>query len=196
MSLTLLVIEDDDGIRDNLVELLTIYGEDMIFDRVWGVSSGREALEFLKTNAPSLILCDLGLPDLSGEDVLREIRANPGTAFIPFVFLTANPSQQAKGMALGADDYISKPFNIDNLLSRIRNVISKYQKIQERGKQFFVAALPVDAILDGSLTTIHTNAQLILLDDSISQDTRQLVQTILHRSRELATILSTWQKST
>lgn len=196
MALSLVIIEDDAGIRENLIELLTLHcEEDKIFDHVWGFPGGVEALDFLKTHVPSLILCDLGLPDISGEDILREIRANPATTFIPFVFLTANPSQQARGMALGADDYISKPFKIDNLLSRIRGVIAKYQKIQESGKQTFLAALPINAILEGSLTTIHTNAQLILLDDSISQDTRQLVQTILHRSRELATILAAWRKA-
>src|SRR3989344_8032240 len=111
----ILIVEDDPDIQNFLKDFL----KENDF-HVKSAQSGTEALNLIKKSEPDLVLLDLGLPDMSGEFVCSELRKNhPQT---PIVILTARdtPDDIIKGLNLGADDYIAKPFNADELLARIQ----------------------------------------------------------------------------
>ena len=114
---TILVVEDEPQMLRNLLTVLRAEG----FDPV-GASGGEEGVNRAHTDSPDLILCDLMMPDLDGFGVLGRLRADPDTARIPFIFLTArgDHTDMRSGMNLGADDYLTKPVRIDDLLASIQ----------------------------------------------------------------------------
>lgn len=90
--------------------------------KVTTASSAEEMMELLGTNKPHLILLDINMPTMSGYEAIEKLKEDDSTKDIPIIFLTGNTDVQAKlkGYSLGAVDYITKPFNPDTLLSRIR----------------------------------------------------------------------------
>jgi two-component system sensor histidine kinase/response regulator len=112
----ILVIEDDSAVRTNLLELL-----DAEYFAVMGAEDGREGLQLARDYLPDLIICDILMPELDGYSVLEQLRQDPRTDTIPFVFLSAmrELADLRQGMDLGADDYLTKPFTRDQLLSAI-----------------------------------------------------------------------------
>ena len=94
---------------------------------VMGSKLGEEGLELVRQDQPDLLLLDLMLPDLDGLDICRQLKADPATSQIPIVVVSARnrESDVALGMASGADDYITKPFNIDDLIARVRDVLRR-----------------------------------------------------------------------
>ncbi|VXD17301.1 EAL domain-containing response regulator [Planktothrix paucivesiculata] len=112
----ILVIEDEDLIRDNIIELL----ETEKFE-VFNAGNGKIGLQLAIQHQPDLILCDVAMPEIDGYGVLVALQKNPVTATIPFIFLTANSDvgDLRKGMQLGADDYLTKPFTPTELLKAI-----------------------------------------------------------------------------
>lgn len=114
----ILVIEDEEFIRDNLIELLEIEGFEAI-----GAENGFIGLHLAKESQPDLILCDVMMPELDGYGVLSALREDSATTRIPFMFLTASADRNnlQKIRAMGMNDYILKPFNIDKFLSSINN---------------------------------------------------------------------------
>lgn len=120
----ILVVEDESDLAETLCYNLQREGH-----RCDCVSSGSSALERLRVQPPDLIILDRMLPGLSGEEVLKRIKSDPTTARIPVVMLTAKAeeSDQLVGFALGADDYITKPFSLKVLLARVAAVIRRNQ---------------------------------------------------------------------
>lgn len=118
----ILIIEDDEQTRENLQTILTMEGY-----RATAAANGRAGLEVLRQESPDLILCDVMMPELDGLGVLRAIRANPATAAIPFIFLTARGERkdQRIGMELGADDYLTKPASVDEVLGAVRTRLER-----------------------------------------------------------------------
>ena len=116
MSKTLLIIEDNDDIRDNVVEILGLAGFN-----VYEASNGKAGVHLAIQHKPDLILCDIMMPELDGYMVLNLLHENPETARIPFIFLTARaePLDLRKGIEMGADDYLTKPFDDLELLNAI-----------------------------------------------------------------------------
>src|SRR3954452_3524608 len=114
MARTILVVEDDATLRETLVDALEVEGF-----RVVAAADGRDALTRFRADMPDLVLLDLMLPELSGIEVCRIIRAESG---VPIVMLTAKDSELDKvvGLELGADDYVTKPFSLRELTARIR----------------------------------------------------------------------------
>lgn len=114
MSNKLLIVEDDETLQKVLQEFLQTEG--FVTDTA---SSGSQALAKIEKGPPSLVLLDLGLPDIQGETVLAEIRKSHPE--LPVVILTAKskPHEIAQGLNLGADDYLPKPFAAEELLARI-----------------------------------------------------------------------------
>lgn len=112
----ILVIEDEIFIRENLIELLEIEGFEAL-----GAENGLSGVQLAQDYHPDLILCDVMMPELDGYGVLAELRENPTTAKIPFMFLTASADRNniKKIKELGMDDYILKPFNVDRFLEAI-----------------------------------------------------------------------------
>ena len=118
----ILVIEDDQVIRENILKLLKAEGFD-----VTGASNGAEGLNAAVSNLPDVILCDVTMPQLDGYGVLAALRSHPVTATVPFIFLTgkAERSEVRQGMELGADDYLTKPFTKAELVGAISSRLKK-----------------------------------------------------------------------
>ena len=125
----ILVIEDEEPVRANIIEMLTAEEFDAIGAKD-GVLGVREAI----AHVPDLIVCDVMMPELNGYDVLKLLRSHPATASIPFIFLTAKAERAdlRTGMNLGADDYLTKPFSRDELLTAIAARLTKRAILQKQ----------------------------------------------------------------
>jgi len=121
---TLLVIEDHADMRRNIVTIL-----EMENFRVVSAANGREGLEQVRRHHPDIILCDVMMPELDGYGVLTELRNDPTSAAIPFIFLTAKGERRdmREGMNLGADDYLTKPATASDLLGAIEARLARAQ---------------------------------------------------------------------
>jgi len=122
MSKKVLIIEDNNDIRDNVVEVLELAGYE-----VFEANNGKTGVDLALKNLPDIILCDIMMPELDGYGVLYMLNKNPQTATIPFIFLTAKAERvdMRKGMEMGADDYLTKPFDDMDLLSAIESRLKK-----------------------------------------------------------------------
>src|SRR5262245_56498148 len=122
MARTILVVDDEPTLRETIVEALEADGF-----RVIPAADGREALTRFRAERPDLVLLDLMLPELSGIEVCRIIRAESG---VPIVMLTAKDSELDKvvGLELGADDYVTKPFSLRELSARIRALFRRSEQ--------------------------------------------------------------------
>ena len=127
----ILIIEDDFWIQESLRELLEIEGLEVSI-----TSEGQSGIEIANTMQPDLILCDLMLSDVDGTQVLSQIRQHPHTKTIPFIFTTAQSDLMnfRKAMSLGANDYLTKPFNPKELLAAINGQLQKKIAIEEKYK--------------------------------------------------------------
>ena len=116
MSKQVLVIEDNQDVRENLCEILELAGYE-----TRSAENGKKGLVAIYDRLPDIILCDVMMPELDGYGVLKILRSNPKYKNIPFLFLTARTEQAdfRKGMMLGADDYITKPFDESDLLEAL-----------------------------------------------------------------------------
>jgi DNA-binding response OmpR family regulator len=123
MARTILVVEDETTLRETLADALEVEGF-----RVVAAADGREALTRFRADRPDLVLLDLMLPELSGIEVCRIIRAESG---VPIVMLTAKDSELDKvvGLELGADDYVTKPFSLRELSARIRALFRRSEQV-------------------------------------------------------------------
>jgi DNA-binding response OmpR family regulator len=114
---TLLVIEDEAPLRANLVRIFTAEGY-----RVITAADGDEGVRRAREDRPDLVICDILMPRLDGYGVLASLRSQPETAALPFIFLTASADKEdlARGLQSGANDYVTKPFKIAELLAAVR----------------------------------------------------------------------------
>lgn len=120
----ILLIEDDVALRENTAELLEL--SDYSVDTA---PNGRLGIAQAKSNPPDIIICDIMMPEVDGYGVLEAMMKEEKTKYIPFVFLSAKTEHKEvrKGMDLGADDYITKPFEEEELLSAIESRLAKAQ---------------------------------------------------------------------
>lgn len=123
-----LIVEDEPSIADALVHAL----ESESFSSQW-VALGKQALEALSSDAsplPDLIILDVGLPDINGFDLCRQIKAG---CDIPIIFLTARQEEIDKliGLEIGGDDYVTKPFSLREVVSRVKVILRRYQRSNE-----------------------------------------------------------------
>jgi len=118
----ILVIEDDNSVRNSLVDLLQCSGYN-----TKSAVNGKEALELINENQPDLIISDIMMPEVSGMDLLKTLRAQSDTASLPVIFLTAKAeySDIRNGMNTGADDYILKPFKANEILKAVEARLNK-----------------------------------------------------------------------
>lgn len=128
MSKKILIIEDNEDIRENLAEILELAGYEP-----YTAENGKVGVEQADKVLPDLILCDVMMPVLDGFGVLNILHKKPQTADIPFIFLTAKAEKAdfRYGMNLGADDYITKPFETNELLQVIEIRLAKSEKIKK-----------------------------------------------------------------
>tara|TARA_R110002049_G_scaffold55337_3_gene153609 strand:+ start:11610 stop:12665 length:1056 start_codon:yes stop_codon:yes gene_type:complete len=125
---TVLLIEDDIVLRENTAELLELAGYKVI-----KASNGKTGVQLAKKQLPDIIICDIMMPELDGYSALEILSKNKNTRYIPFIFLSAKTERGdiRKGMNLGADDYITKPFTEDDIISAIESRLAKVSIIQE-----------------------------------------------------------------
>lgn len=119
----ILVVEDDPSVRENLEEIL-----ETLNYKATSATTANEGIAILKSNTHfNLILCDIMTPDGDGFDVLSFVRGNPTTASIPFIFLTAKIQKKdiRLGMGEGADDYLTKPFTIQEVQESIKSRLNR-----------------------------------------------------------------------
>lgn len=123
----IIVIEDNQEVRENLVEILSLSGYD-----AFEAENGKVGIKVINENKPDLILCDVMMPELDGFGVLKILNHNPDLMHIPFMFLTAKAEKTdfRKGMGLGADDYITKPYDDVELLEAIDMRLKKSEKLK------------------------------------------------------------------
>jgi PleD family two-component response regulator len=123
MSKGLLLIVEDDS---DIATMLEIYFEAQGYDTV-SVTRGEEALEICRRALPNLVILDILLPDIDGYEVCRRLRGNLRTSHIPIIFLTQKDerSDQVAGLELGADDYITKPFDLQLLMLRVEGALRR-----------------------------------------------------------------------
>lgn len=118
----ILLIEDNNDVRENTAEILALAGY-----TVDTAPNGKVGVEKAQSEKPDLIICDIMMPELDGYGVLHILNKSPETASIPFIFLTAKAEKtdMRKGMTLGADDYLTKPFDDTDLLNAIETRLRK-----------------------------------------------------------------------
>jgi two-component system phosphate regulon response regulator PhoB len=147
----ILIVEDE----ADLVRTLEYNFRQSGFD-VLTATRGRDALRLAAAQTPDLVLLDLMLPDVSGTEVCRQLKSDPKTRTIPVMMVTARGEEVDRivGFELGADDYVTKPFSVRELVLRVRAVL-------RRGEQ---TASPAGAIKVGNLT-IDPDAHRVLIDD-------------------------------
>ncbi len=119
---SVLVIDDNQDIRENTAEILELAGY-----KTFTAENGKKGVETAQREKPDVIVCDIMMPELDGYGVLHLLRKNTETQHIPFVFLTAKTERSdfRKGMEMGADDYITKPFEDIELLNAIEIRLKK-----------------------------------------------------------------------
>ncbi len=140
-SLNILVVEDEDAIREMLVMVL-----EQASLQVSAVASAEQALQSLAENRVDLLLLDWMLPGISGVELARRLKKDPGYKDLPIILLTARGEEEDKirGLEIGADDYVTKPFSPKELLARIKAVMRRSGKLSEQG-QLSVGDLTLDA---------------------------------------------------
>jgi signal transduction histidine kinase len=128
----ILIIEDEPIIREMLVELLELEKY-----QCFSAENGKAGVDAAKTHLPDLIVCDIKMPEMNGHEVLNELQKDQLTSTIPFIFLSAMVDKKdlRKGMNLGADDYITKPFDPDDLIDAIKIRLAKNSQIKKKMKQ-------------------------------------------------------------
>lgn len=125
MKKKILIIEDNVDIRESSIEILELAGYDVL-----QAENGKIGVELAQQHLPDMILCDIMMPELDGYGVLYLLSKNQETANIPFIFLTAKAERadMRKGMEMGADDYLTKPFDDMELLNTIESRFQKKEK--------------------------------------------------------------------
>lgn len=147
----ILVIEDESELLDSIVDLLCTEGY-----HAFGAVSGQQGILLAKEHTPDLILCDVMMPEVNGYEVLYVLRALPETLTVPFIFLTALSAKKdiRRGMNLGADDYLTKPFTDTELLDAVRTQLRKHQdQVHEQDKALDVLREHISKIVPHELRT-------------------------------------------
>jgi DNA-binding response OmpR family regulator len=157
MARTILVVDDEATLRETLVEALELEGY-----RAIPAADGREALARFRADHPDLVLLDLMLPELSGVEVCRILRAESA---VPIVMLTARDGEVDKvvGLELGADDYVTKPFSLRELTARIRGIFRRADQLAAAA----AAALPpasTSALVDLGRVQVDLDGHRLLRD--------------------------------
>jgi DNA-binding response OmpR family regulator len=119
------------------------------------VGTGPDALAYVREQAVDLLILDLMLPDLSGLDVCRALRADPKTAAVPIIMVTAraDESDRISGLELGADDYVTKPFSPNELMARVRAIFRRAQRTDPESPDLTYGELAMD--LSTHVVSLH-----------------------------------------
>ncbi len=127
MPLTILVVDDDLGTRLSIGDYLEMSGYTVI-----SAKNGREALQRVDEYKPHLIVTDIAMPEMNGYELIRQVRTRPAFRLLPVIFLTARTSvaERIKGYQIGCDNYLPKPFELEELGVVIRALLERSQLIE------------------------------------------------------------------
>ncbi len=144
----ILIVEDDLDVAEMLNAYFRVQGYD-----VFTVNWGEDGVRSSQQDQPDLIILDIRLPDIDGYEVARRIRADRRTADIPIIFLTEKRerSDRLQGLEIGADDYITKPFDVQELRLRVRNAL---KRVSQGSLTNPVTGLPEGALVDEKLSEV------------------------------------------
>lgn len=125
----ILVIEDETQVRENIQQILEFSDFEVI-----SAAEGAAGLNLAKANIPDLIICDIMMPGMDGYSVLKALRQEPTTETIPVIFLTAKADRAdlRQGMELGADDYLTKPFENSELVRAVKSRLERQAVLQKQ----------------------------------------------------------------
>lgn len=154
---TLLVVEDDPDVAEMLFAYFRIQGYE-----VFTVDWGEDALQACQDYKPDLVILDIRLPDIDGYEVARRLRANRNTRDVPIIFLTDRRAREDRllGLSLGADDYVTKPFDVQELRLRVRNAI---HRAHQGGLLNPVTGLPEGQVVEEKLANLVNQEDWSLL---------------------------------
>jgi DNA-binding response OmpR family regulator len=178
----ILIIEDNQDVRENTAEILELANYE-----VYTAEDGEKGVAMAKLIQPDIIICDIMMPELNGYDVLLHLNKDKKTAGIPFIFLTAKTERTdvRKGMNLGADDYLTKPFEESELLDAVASRIKKYSFLKkefskdiEGVNQFFNEVSKNAGIesLSENRNVVHFNKKDILFMEGDAAHTLYFIQ--------------------
>ena len=141
MAQKILIIEDEIDIRELLTYNLELEGFDVV-----GAANGEDAFKALQIGSIQLVVLDLMLPDISGLEICRYIRRDSALSRLPVIMLTAKGEEVDRivGFELGADDYVTKPFNIREMILRVKAVLARSKMTPVAGKALKRGALTID----------------------------------------------------
>jgi DNA-binding response OmpR family regulator len=145
----ILVIEDNPEVRENTSEILSLANYEVLV-----AENGKVGVDMAQRQKPDLIICDIMMPELDGYGVLHILSKNEQTAAIPFIFLTAKTEKSdiRKGMNLGADDYLTKPFDDTDLLNAIE---ARFRKNAMQQKQYEVSPEGLDNFIKDAKSVLN-----------------------------------------
>ncbi len=157
----ILIIEDDLDVAEMLNAYFRVQGYE-----VFTVNWGEDGVRSCQTVHPDLVILDIRLPDIDGYEVARRLRADRRTADIPIIFLTEKRERadRLQGLELGADDYITKPFDVQELRLRVRNAL---KRVSQGSLTNPVTGLPEGALVDEKLSEILGKDDMSILFVSI-----------------------------
>lgn len=163
---TLLIVEDD----LDIAEMLNSYFRGQGYE-VLTVNWGEDGVRACQTSSPDLVILDIRLPDIDGFEVARRLRANRRTREIPIIFLTEKRerSDRLKGLELKADDYITKPFDIQDLRLRVRNALNRARQVSLTHP---VTGLPEGDLVDEALSQALTRTDSAVMVVSLKNLSR------------------------
>ena len=149
------VVEDDANIREIETIALKNGGH-----TVEGASCARELFEKIEEKVPDLAIVDIMLPDKDGYEIVKELRSNPSTKRLPIIMVTAKSTEMdmLKGLDIGADDYIKKPFSVMELITRVRALLRRTQSLEEQ-KIFSLGKI----LLDDERHSVYVDEKLVEL---------------------------------
>jgi DNA-binding response OmpR family regulator len=162
MTSKILIVEDD----PDVAEMLTAYFRSQEYD-VSTVNWGEDGVRSAQQNPPDLAILDIRLPDIDGYEVAYRLRNDRRTSDIPIIFLTEkrDRSDKLQGLEIGADDYITKPFDIQELRLRVRNALNR---VSQGSLTNPVTGLPEGALVDEKLTEVLGKDDAALLFVSLN----------------------------
>lgn len=185
-----LIVDDDLEMRDQIATtLLASYYE------TYTAVDGRDGVTKALAHPPDLIVCDMMMPNMNGQEVLAELREHPETASVPFIFLTAvdDRSTVRESMNLGADDYLYKPFQVDDLLKSVSARLKLHQQITATAEeQLDVIKLRLARMITHELRTplgfIVTSLDIMAMEDGkvSAEESRQMIDTMRLGAKRLA----------
>ncbi|MCH8550384.1 MAG: response regulator [Natronospirillum sp.] len=197
MSKTILIIEDDRSVLENVAEIMELEGYATL-----QALNGGEGLTVARQQQPDLIVCDIMMPVMDGFDTLKRLRSDPEISRIPFIFLTAKVADGDKrlGRELGADDYLTKPFTRVGLLRAVQIRLGKHeslsglerqrQQLTRSGSRRSQAMLMRIAAVEGDLVTLkRLIAEVDDVDMLDDQGNSALMFAIMMRNEEAARLL-------